>query len=394
MGKLKKYFRRLRDPRAANASYPVLEILFVALAAVLCGATGGTDMSDFGRRKIDLLRRFVPLEKGVPSHDVFSDVFRMLDPAAFEQAFRGFVAAFAEFHGLDLSGVFAIDGKSLCGAYERGKSTLPVHLVNVFAAKARLALAARKAPGRNESEAALEVLQMLRLKRKIVTADALFCSRSFAKTVLERGGNYVLALKKNQGKLFADVEQRFARKGERDTAEQLQEATHDRREKRRATIMRDTKLAEQHNFPGIAAIARITSWRRRKGCPADKPFVRYFILSTYVSAKRLIEIVRSHWSVENQMHWILDVVFAEDANRARKDAAPENLALLRRLALNLLRTHPEPISMRRKINAAAMGRHLPSQPSWPKAIALPCRGECWCGWRQAHRRAGDRPIHR
>jgi len=331
----------------------LLEILFVALAAVLCGATGGTDMSDFGRRKIDLLRRFVPLEKGVPSHDVFSDVFRMLDPAAFEQAFRGFVAAFAEFHGLDLSGVFAIDGKSLCGAYERGKSTLPVHLVNVFAAKARLALAARKAPGRNESEAALEVLQMLRLKRKIVTSDALFCSRSFAKTVLERGGNYVLALKKNQGKLFADVEQRFARKGERDTAEQLQEATHDRREKRRATIMRDTKLAEQHNFPGIAAIARITSWRRRKGCPADKPFVRYFILSTYVSAKRLIEIVRSHWSVENQMHWILDVVFAEDANRARKDAAPENLALLRRLALNLLRTHPEPISMRRKINAAA-----------------------------------------
>jgi hypothetical protein len=95
MGKLKKYFRRLRDPRAANASYPLLEILFVALAAVLCGATGGTDMSDFGRRKIDLLRRFVPLEKGVPSHDVFSDVFRMLDPAAFEQAFRGFVAAFA-----------------------------------------------------------------------------------------------------------------------------------------------------------------------------------------------------------------------------------------------------------------------------------------------------------
>ena len=205
MGKLKKYFRRLRDPRAANASYPLLEILFVALAAVLCGAKSCTDMSDFGRRKIDLLRRFVPLEKGVPSHDVFSDVFRILDAAAFERVFRDFVSAFAKFHGLDLTGVFAVDGKSLCGAYERGKSALPVHLVNVFAAKARVALASRKAPGRNESEAALEVLQMLRLKRKIVTADALFCSRAFAKAVLDREGNYVLALKKNQGKLFAEV---------------------------------------------------------------------------------------------------------------------------------------------------------------------------------------------
>jgi predicted transposase YbfD/YdcC len=353
MGKLKKYFRRLRDPRAANASYPLLEIVFVALAAVLCGAKSCTDMADFGRRKIDLLRQFVPLEKGVPSHDVFSDVFRMLDPQAFERVFRDFVSAFAKFHGLDLSGVFAVDGKSLCGAYERGKSALPVHLVNVFAAKARLALAARKAPGRNESEAALEVLQMLRLKRKIVTADALFCSRPFAKTVLKQGGDYVLALKKNQGKLFKAVERCFARKGERDTAERLEEATHDRRERRRATIMRDTKLADQHNFPGITAIGRITSWRRCKGSSADKPFVRYYILSKYVSAKKLLEIVRSHWSVENQMHWILDVVFAEDANRARKDAAPENLAVLRRLALNLLQAHPEPISMRRKINAAA-----------------------------------------
>src|ERR1700738_96862 len=159
---------------------------------------------------------------------------------------------------------------------------------------------------------------MLRLKRKIVTADALFCSRAFAKAVLDQGGNYVLALKKNQGKLFADVERHFARKGERDMAEQLEEATHDRREKRRATIMRNIRLAELHNFPGIAAIARITSWRRCKGQPAGKPFVRYFILSRYVSATRLLKVVRSHWSVENQMHWILDVVFAEDANRARK----------------------------------------------------------------------------
>lgn len=353
MGKLKKHFRKLRDPRAANVSYPLLEVLVIALAAVLCGAEGATDMADFGRRKIDTLRRFLPLEKGTPSHDVFSDVFRMLNAEAFERVFQQFMTAFAKFHDLDLSGVIAVDGKSLCGAYERGKSATPMHLVNVFAAKARMALASRKAPRRNESEAALEVLQMLRLKRKIVTADALFCSRAFAKTVLDQGGHYVLALKKNQGKLFTAVEGRFGRSGERDQAMQLQELTHDRREMRRATVMRDNRFAKTHNFPGIAAIAKVTSRRRCKGRPADKPFVRYFLLSKYLPAARLIKVVRSHWSIENQMHWILDVVFAEDANRARKDEAPENLAVLRRFALNILRAHPEQISMRRKVKAAA-----------------------------------------
>jgi len=353
MGKLKRHFRKLRDPRAANASYPLLEILVVALAAVLSGAEGATDMADFGRRKIATLRRFLPLENGTPSHDVFSDVFRMLDPEAFERMFRQFMSAFAKFHGLDLGGVIAVDGKSLCGAYERGKSATPMHLVNVFAAKARLALASRKAPGRNESQAALEVLQMLRLKRKIVTADALFCSRAFAKTVLDQGGNYVLALKKNQSKLFAAVEARLSRGGERDSATQLQEATHDRRERRRATVMHDNSLAETHKFPGIVAIAKITSWRRSKGRPADKPFVRYFLLSKYLRAERFLKVARSHWSIENQMHWILDVVLAEDANRARKDNAPENLAVLRRFALNILRAHPDQISMRRKVKAAA-----------------------------------------
>jgi predicted transposase YbfD/YdcC len=353
MGKFKSYLRKLRDPRAANASYELLEILFIALAAVLCGAKGATDMADFGKLRIELLRLYLPLKKGAPSHDVFSDVFRMLDPQAFERIFRRFVTAFAEFHGLDLDGVIAVDGKSLCGAYERGKSATPMHLVNVFAAKARLALAARKAPNRNETEAALEILRMLRLKRKIVTADALFCGRAFAKTVLDQEGHYALTLKKNQAKLFADVERCFARTGERDTAETVEDATHDRRERRRATVMRNRTLAQRHNFPGIVAIGRITSRRRCKGRPADKPFVRYFILSKYVSAKKLLEIVRSHWAVENQMHWILDVVFAEDRSRARKDNAPENLAVLRRLALNVLRTHPEKISMRRKMNAAA-----------------------------------------
>jgi predicted transposase YbfD/YdcC len=349
MGKFGNVFHKLRDPRAANKQHPLLEILFIAIAAMLCGAKGPTDMAEFGLAKRELLEKFLLLENGVPSHDTFGRVFEALDPRVFEQCFRRFMAAFARFNRLDLTGVVAIDGKALRGAYERGQSATPIHMVNVFATQARMALASHKAAGRNEAQGALEVLRMLCLKHSTVTADALHCSRPFAKAVLERGADYVLALKQNQSKLFRLVVQRFARAGTRSSAEQLELSTHDRREWRRATVIRDTRLAISQDFPGIAALARVTSRRRQHGARADKPFIRYYLLSRYTPAKKLLQIVRSHWSIENQLHWILDVVFSEDANRVRKGNAPENLAILRKLALNIIRAHPEKISMRRKI---------------------------------------------
>lgn len=352
MGKFKKVFRRLRDPRAANARHELLEVLFIALAATLCGAACASDMAQFGRAKEELLRRFLRLEHGIPSHDTFSRVFRLLEPQAFERAFRRFMAAFAKFNRLDLTGVVAIDGKALRGAYERSRSATPMHMVNVFAVEARMALAARQAPGRNEAAGALEVLGMLCLKHCIVTADALHCHRTFAATVLERGADYVLALKQNQSKLFAAVARRFARAGPRSSAERLEPSTHDRREWRRATVMRDTSIAAANRFPGIAALARVTSRRRLHGGRAERPFVRYYLLSKYIPAKKLLQIVRGHWAIENQLHWVLDVVFDEDGNRARKDHAPENLAILRRLALNVVRSHPAPTSVRQKIKRA------------------------------------------
>jgi predicted transposase YbfD/YdcC len=352
MGKFKKVFRRLRDPRADNASHELLDILFIALAAVLCGADGPSDMAQFGRSKEMLLRGILRLEHGIPSHDTFGRVLRLLDPRAFENAFRRFMAAFAKFNRLDLTGVIAVDGKALRGAYERGRSATPMQMVTVFATQARIALASGKAPGRNEALGAVEVLGMLCLKRRIVTADALHCHRSFAKTVLERGGDYVLALKQNQSKLFAAVAHCFARAGMRSSAKRLEPCTHDRREWRHATVMRNSTLALTQNFPGIAAIGRITSRRRLGGEPAGKPVIRYYLLSKYMAAKKLLQVVRSHWAIENQLHWILDVVFAEDAHRSRKDNAPENLAILRRLAINIVRSHPAPMSMRQKIKAA------------------------------------------
>src|ERR1700758_5138218 len=173
MDKFARVFRRLPDPRADNARHELLDVLVIALAAVLCGAQSCSDMADFGESKEGLLRLVLRLEYGIPSHDTFSRVFRQLDPEAFELAFRQFMAAFAKANKLKLSGVVAVDGKALRGAYERGGKTSPLHLVNVFAADARMALAQRKAPGRDETKGALEVLKLLDLEGSVVTADAL-----------------------------------------------------------------------------------------------------------------------------------------------------------------------------------------------------------------------------
>jgi predicted transposase YbfD/YdcC len=352
MQEFRRIFQGLPDPRAANALHELLEIIIIALAAMLCGAKGPTDMALFGRSKEKLLRQFLRLEHGVPSHDTFSRVFRALDPEAFEDMFRRFMAAFAKANGIKLTGTVAIDGKALRGAYERGKSSTPLHMVNVFAAEARMVLASRKAPGRNEAKGALEVLRMLSLEGCIVTGDALHCNRPFVTTVLKRGAHYVLALKKNQGKLFDAVARRFARAGKRSVAKRIELSTHDRRESRHATVIRDTGVAAANHFPGVVALARITSRRRARTKRADKPVTRYYLLSKFMSAKRLLHTVRSHWGIENQLHWVLDVVFDEDAGRTRKDNAPENLAILRRLAFNIVQGHPDRISMRQKVKRA------------------------------------------
>jgi predicted transposase YbfD/YdcC len=352
MKAFKKAFRKVTDPRAGNARHDLWEILFIALAATLCGAESCAEIAEFGRSKEAFLRTLLPLEHGIPSHDTFSRVFRLLQPGAFEKAFRQFITGFAKAHQINTTGVVAVDGKALRGAFDRGRQATPLQMVNVWAVEARICLAQCKAPNRNESAGAMEALAALDLDGCIVTADALHCHRGFAATVLERGADYVLALKGNRSKLFAAAEQHFKRSGDRSVADKIEPSTHDRRETRSATVMRVSGFVDEANFPGIKAIGRITSRRRGVGKAADPVVVRYFLLSKYVSAKRLLEIVRSHWSIENQLHWVLDVVMNEDGNRARKDNAPENFAILRRLALSILRSHPDDKSMNRKIKAA------------------------------------------
>lgn len=337
------YFGEVDDPRAGNARHNLLELIFVALAAVLCGAEDCTDMAEFARAKLGLLRQVVDLEHGPPSHDTFSRVFRLLDPEPFEAAFARFTAAFAG----ALEGVVAIDGKALRGAYERGRKTTPLHLVNVWAAEKRLVIGQRLAPGRNEVAGVLEVLTLLRLDGCIVTADALHCRPDTAQAILATGADYALAIKENRPKLLASAKALIARGEQADIATIRSGPAHDRTEIRHAIVV----PAEALDFPGIAAVGQVETCRRNAGRD-EPPVKRWFLLSRPLTAKRLIEVARAHWTIENQLHWVLDVAFDEDAARSRKDYAPQNLALIRKLALNILRTHPDKGSIKGKIKRA------------------------------------------
>jgi predicted transposase YbfD/YdcC len=344
MEKFTTFFAGVPDPRAANVRHELLEVMFIALASLLCGAETCADMADFGRAKQGLLAQILKLPHGTPSHDTFSRVFRLLCPEAFEAAFARFTAAFSR----PLQGVVAIDGKALRGAYLRGRKTTPLHLVNIWAAETRLAVGQRLAPGRNEVAGALEALSLLSLEGCVVTADALHCRADVASAILDQGGDYVLALKDNHPNLLRQAKAALdAPTSGADHAAAPLVIAHDRAETREALV---TALPDL-DLPGAVAVARITS-RRQAHQDADTPVVRHFILSRLFSATRFLEIVRAHWGIENQLHWVLDVVFDEDASRSRKDNAPQNLALLRKMALNILRTHPDRASLRRKIKRA------------------------------------------
>jgi len=342
MRKLRRILRPLKDPRASNARHDLVEILIIALAATLAGARACTDFEFFALGREDLLRRFLKLKHGIPSHDTFTNVFRALDPQGLEAVLRKFGKAFG------VKGVVSIDGKALRGAYERGRQAVPLHMVNVWAAGTRMALAQRKAPNRNEVAGALEVLALLDLKGAIVTADALHCRPDTAQAIRRRKGHYVLAIKRNRGRLFTDVKTRL------DTARRPQRATqrttkaHGRIERRQAIVIPAAKLGQQYGFPDLVAIGRIESSRHLPGKPATSK-VRYFLASRPLSAKKLLDVARTHWGIENNLHWVLDMLFDEDACRSRKDHGPENLAVIRKLALNILQATPGPLRMRHKM---------------------------------------------
>jgi predicted transposase YbfD/YdcC len=350
-------FREVRDPRDFNARHDLPAMLFIALAATLCGAKSCVDIADFAAAHEEELAEIVDLRHGAPSHDCFSRVFRLLDPNEMAQAFARFVAALREGLGLDpAKGVIAVDGKRLRRAYERGRACMPPLMISVWDAETRLSLATRHAPGGNEVAATLAALKGLVLKGGIVTGDALHCHPAMASEVRATGAHYALKLKANNAPLFVCVEAAFAvaDAGGKLAFYEESESGHDRQERRRASII--AKPADAPAFPGLTAVGRIETERHAKGKLAKS--VHYVVLSKRLSPQRMLEVTRTHWSVENQLHWRLDVVFNEDDARTRKDFGPQNLAVLRRIAIDILQAHPDNRSVGRKMKLAAWNKEF------------------------------------
>jgi predicted transposase YbfD/YdcC len=342
-------FADLEDPRDDNARHDLHELLMIALSTLLCGGEDCSDMALFGRAKEPFLRRFLRLRHGIPSHDTFSRVFRLLDPAKFRACFVEFMRRFAEVSG----GIVALDGKTLRRSFDRAAGKSPLHLVSAWAAEQRLVLGQLAVDGKsNEITALPKLLAMLSLKGAIVTADALNCQRAIAQQIIDQGGDYVLALKGNQVRLHADVSL-FLDDPERagDTSHTTVDGDHGRIETRTAQVSTDIAwLQEQHHWPGLAAIGKLTRSREIALKPTTE--TAYYLLSTPLSAERFGQVARGHWGIENGLHWVLDVTMNEDQARQRNDNGPENLALLRRLALNLAKLEPSKGSMKGKLKRA------------------------------------------
>jgi predicted transposase YbfD/YdcC len=340
----------LEDPRCGNAAlHDFHELLMIALCCVLCGGQGAVDMAVFAEAKEPFLRSFLTLTNGLPSHDTFSRLFRNLDPDQFRDSFQRFMAQFCE----QLQGVVAIDGKVLRRSFDRASGKTALHMVSAWGSEQRLVLAQMATDAKsNEITAVPRLLRMLALKGTIVTADALNCQRAIAEQIVEQKGDYALALKGNQGTLFDDVVLLLDdAELKTSTAAPVVEADHGRIETRTAMVSTEIDwLQKQHQWPGLKAVGKVV--RRRETADKTTTETAYYLLSRVLSPKRLNQVVRQHWGIENSLHWRLDVVMNEDQDRTRMGHGPHNLAVLRHMAINAMQKEGSKGSLRGKFKRA------------------------------------------
>jgi len=350
------HFRDLPDRRQpGKVTYPLDEVLLLCLLAVLAGAETFVDIARFGEKKLELLRRFRPFRDGTPSHDHLGDIFATLDAEQFQRCFVSWVASLM---GAP-AGVIAIDGKTLRRSYQKKGGTAPIHMVSAFAARQRLVLGQVKvAEKSNEIVAIPKLLEMMAIEGAIVTIDAMGCQRDIAQKIIDKKADYVLALKGNQGSLREDVELFVAEQkaaGFKDTKisrDQTVDGDHGRIETRTTTVIHDVAwLQERHDWPGLKAVVIVDS-TREIGDKIERE-TRFYITSLILLANLLGPIVRSHWAVENSLHWVMDMIFRDDECRIRTDHAPANFTTLKHMAHNLIRKAPGKDSLRLKRKVAA-----------------------------------------
>ena len=342
---LTAYFENIDDPRRDEGKrHPLISVIVLALCAVICHADTWPEVEEFAQTKEDWFRQFLELPHGIPSHYTFRRVFLLLDPEQLQQAFLAWVEAVQEITGGD---VIAIDGKTLRRAFTKGGKKGAIHMVNAWSSQNHLVLGQVKVDAKsNEITAIPQLLEMLLLQGCIVTIDAMGCQREIAQKILDGKADYLLALKKNQGTLYEDVDHLFtyaqAENFEQSDMDYVQQVGkgHGRVENRQCWVVADPEwlayLRRQHDWPQLRTIIKIEAHRstddkRRK---VDK---RYYISSLEPNATQILAATRAHWGIENKVHWVLDIAFREDESRLRMGNGQENMAALRRWALNLIR---------------------------------------------------------
>ena len=336
------YFQGLTDPRMeGKISHKLIDIVMIAISAVLSGAESWTEIELFGQTKKEWLSTFLELPNGIPSHDTFRDVFKRLDALEFEKHFLMWVQALTK----KVKGLISIDGKQLRRSHDQSTGKKAIYMVSAWANENKLVLGQRKVDEKsNEITAIPKLLDVLMLAGCIVTIDAMGCQTDIAQKIIDKEGNYVLSVKKNQKTLLSDIIGIFETVESIDFAAVIHdyykatEKAHGRLETRECWVITDPEylslLQGQDNWAGLKAIVKVKATRHH----TKKEVFRYYIASLDEKAEFLLNTIRGHWGIENKLHWVLDVVFREDNSRARSENSAENFAVLRHIALNLLRS--------------------------------------------------------
>jgi predicted transposase YbfD/YdcC len=350
---IQTHFVALEDPRLDRTRlHDLLDIVVIALCAVICGADGWEDIAKYGRSKQDWLRTFLRLPNGIPSHDTFRRVFCLLDPGAFHECFQRWIDALSA--GLGLKRI-AIDGKTMRRSFDRASGKAALHLVSAWATEQRLVLGQVAVDTKsNEITAIPKLLELLDVSGALVSIDAMGCQKEIAAKIRAGGGDYVLSVKDNQPHLLEDIQRCFEKGLDMDFAgldysyHEESYRGHGREEIHLVhTILNPEGIRDQALWQDLKAIVIVFSERQERGHEKTAE-LRFYIGSRAAKAKTYAHAIRSHWGIENGLHWVLDVCFAEDQCRMRTDHSPENMALLRRLALCLLKKHGRKGSIRGK----------------------------------------------